>query len=90
MYPFEQQADNDLIKIRKQYPELRMTGGFDKNTLFKGREYIDRELEKMEFLIKKGGYIPYADHLIPPNSSWENFKYYRDRLNEVIYSTRVL
>ena len=52
--------------------------------------YIDRELEKMEFLIKKGGYIPYADHLIPPNSTWENFKYYRDRLNEIIYSTRVL
>ncbi len=90
MYPFEQQADNDLIKIRKQYPELRMTGGFDKNTLYKGSEYIDRELEKMEFLIKKGGYIPYADHLIPPNSTWENFKYYRDRLNEIICSTRVL
>ena len=90
MYPFEQQANNDLIKIRKRYPELRMTGGFDKNTLYKGREYIDKELEKMEFLIKKGGYIPYADHLIPPNSSWKNFKYYRDKLNEIIYSTRVL
>ncbi|MBM3709843.1 MAG: hypothetical protein FJW61_05425, partial [Actinobacteria bacterium] len=90
MLPFEQQAGNDLINIRKEYPNLIMFGGFDKNTLHKGKEFIDKELEKMNLLISKGGYIPFVDHDIPPNSSWENFKYYRNRLNEIIYSTKVL
>jgi len=89
IYPFEQQADNDLIEYRKKYPKLRMLGGFDKNSLYKGKEYIDKELEKMPWLIKKGGYIPYCDHSVPPNASFENFKYYREKLEKIIYSTKV-
>jgi len=89
MYPFEQQAGNDIIKLRKQYPDLIMSGGFDKNTLYKGKAAIDKELEKMRWMISKGGFIPYADHLVPPNSTWENFKYYREKLREIIYSTKI-
>lgn len=90
LYPFERQAGNDLVAIRKKYPGLAMMGGFDKNTLFKGKEDIDKEFETMEWLISGGGYIPYCDHLIPPNSSWENFKYYRENLNRIIDNTGVL
>lgn len=90
MYPFEQQAGNDLIEIRKKFPNLRMLGGFNKNVIYEGKKAIDKELEKMSFLISKGGYIPCADHNIPPNCSWENFKYYRKRLKEIIYSIKVL
>jgi hypothetical protein len=90
MYPFERQAKNDLLKIREKYPDLLMWGGFDKNTLYKGKEHIDKELEMIKELIKKGGYIPFADHLIPPNSSWENFKYYREKLDYIIDHTKVL
>ena len=90
MYPFEQQAGNDLVAIREKYPEFVMLGGFDKNVLSESREDIDNELKKMKHLIGKGGYIPCADHLVPPNSTWENFKYYREKLREIIYSTKVL
>ena len=90
IYPFEQQAGNDLIAIREKYPKLGMIGGFDKNTLYKGKGYIDRELEKISFLISKGGYIPCADHLVPPNCSWEDFKYYRHKLKTIIDETEVL
>lgn len=90
MYPFEQQATNDLIEIRKKYPELVMLGGFDKNTLLKDKAAIDRELEKMGWMINAGGYIPFADHLIPPNSPWENFRYYREKLKEIIFNNAVL
>ena len=88
--PFERQAGNDLILYRKKYPELVMMGGFDKNTLFKGKDYIDEELKLMTEMIKMGGFIPHADHWIPHNASWENFKYYRNKLNEIIDSTEVL
>ena len=90
IYPFERQAGNDLIAIRKNYPKLRILGSFDKNSLYKGKEYIDKELDTISWLIKQGGYIPFADHAIPPNSSWENFKYYRNKLNDIIYLTKVL
>jgi hypothetical protein len=30
------------------------------------------------------GYIPGADHLIPPNVSWENWKYYCEELKTII------
>jgi hypothetical protein len=89
MLPFERQAGNDIIKYRKLYPELRIMGGFDKNTLFKGKDAIDKELEKEEWLITQGGYVPYADHSVPPNASWENFKYYRNKLNKIIENTKV-
>lgn len=48
LYPFERQAGNDLAAYRKKYPGVAMVGGFDKNTLFKGKEDIDKELEKMD------------------------------------------
>jgi hypothetical protein len=90
LFPFEQQADNNLLNLRVKYPDLRMLGGIDKNILYKGKEYIDKELEKVSGLIKSGGYIPFCDHLIPPNSSWQNFKYYRNELNRIIDHNEVL
>lgn len=89
MYPFEQQAGNDLIEYRKKYPELVICGGFDKNALYKGKDAIDKELEKIKYLISRGGYIPYGDHFIPPNASWDNFKYYREKLNHIIDNTEI-
>ncbi|MCL4378434.1 MAG: hypothetical protein M1409_08685 [Actinobacteria bacterium] len=88
MLPFERQAKNDLIEIRKKYPKLNIFGGFDKNVLTKGRKEIDDELLIVKEMIKMGGYIPYCDHLVPPNVSWKNYKYFRDRLIEIINSTR--
>ena len=90
LFPFEQQADNDLIKFRKKFPELRMFGGIDKKILSRDKISIDKELEKISFLIGKGGYIPSIDHNVSPDSSWENFKYYRNRLNEIIDSKKIL
>jgi len=90
MCPLERQASNNLVEIRKKYTKLGMLGGFDKNSLYKGKQYIDNELENMSWLISQGGYTPFADHAIPPNSSWENFKYYRSNLNNIIQVTRLI
>jgi hypothetical protein len=89
MLPFEKQADNDLIKIRKEYPALQMAGGFNKNVLARGRPEIDRELEETKYMIQLGGYIPYCDHLVPPNVPWDNYCYFRNELIRIIQSTRV-
>lgn len=85
IYPFEVNADMDVVEVRKQFPTLQIQGGMDKMEVAKGKKECDAELEKkLPFMLKKGGFIPYMDHLVPPEVSWEMFCYYRDRVNDYI------
>jgi hypothetical protein len=85
VYPFEVNANMDVVAVRKAFPTLQMMGGLDKVQLAGGKDAIDRELEaKVPFMLKHGGYIPHVDHHTPPDVSWENFIYYRRKLNEMI------
>ena len=80
-YPFEIASGMDPIKLRKKYGKnLIIIGGIDKRMLSKGKNEIDREVEKVKELIKDGGYLVNCDHHIPPDVSYENIKYF---LNEV-------
>jgi uroporphyrinogen-III decarboxylase len=83
MYPFECQAGMDIVKVRQQYPDLLIQGGLDKTRVAEGKAAIDAELEaKLPFLLSQGGYIPFCDHMVPPEVSWEDFRYYRQRVKE--------
>lgn len=84
LWPFERQAGNDLLEYRRKYPKLGMMCGFDKTAMAKSKPAIDKEMEMVAEMLKYGGYIPSPDHLIPPDISWENFKYYCHRLKQVI------
>jgi uroporphyrinogen decarboxylase len=85
MYPFEVKAGMDVIEVRKAYPKLQMLGGISKASLISGKNEIDAELnQKIPWMLEQGGYIPYMDHLVPPEVSWDNFKYYRRKLNQLI------
>jgi len=86
MYPFERAARNDMLRIRKDYPDFQLMGGIDKRILFKDstRERIDRELAIVEEMLGKGRYIPHIDHFVSQDCTWDNFTYYRKRLNEMI------
>jgi uroporphyrinogen decarboxylase len=84
-YPFEVMAGMDVVAVRKEYPRLHIQGGLDKTKLAAGTAAIDAELEaKLPYMLSRGGYIPYCDHLVPPDVSWENFSYYRMRLREYV------
>jgi len=84
LYPFEVQAGMDVRAIRAGYPGLQMLGGIDKKQLARGEEAIDDELERsVSGLVSKGGFIPMGDHQIPPDVSWKNYLYYRQRLAEI-------
>lgn len=84
MYPFEVHAGMDVLKVRRDFPQLACTGGIDKLAISCGREKIDELLAHVRETLKLGGYIPHGDHLIPPEVDFENFRYYRTRLNEII------
>ncbi len=86
MYPMERAAGNDLERIREAFPDFQIMGGFDKRVLFKDstKERIDEELDIVRRMLRKGRYIPHVDHFVSPDCTWENFTYYRNRLNEII------
>jgi uroporphyrinogen decarboxylase len=89
IFPFEVQAGNDIVSIRRMYPHLQIIGGINKMEIAKGKEAIEKELDsKIPFMLRSGGYIPHLDHLVPPEVSFRNFVYYRTRLRELILENR--
>jgi hypothetical protein len=84
MYPFEVQSHMDVAAIRQKYPRLGLQGGIDKKAVAAGKDAIDRELEARLPVILSNGYIPHIDHGIPPDVSWENFCYYRRKLDSML------
>ena len=84
LYPLEVNCGMDVAAVRRQYPRLRMQGGIDKQALAAGKNAIDKELEKRVPVILQGGYIPHVDHGVPPDVSWENFCYYRHKLDSML------
>ena len=84
LYPFEVQAGMDVVQVREAYPQLQILGGINKRELAAGPERIDGELERrIPPMIPRGGYIPMADHQVPPDVSWENYLHYRRKLAEL-------
>jgi len=84
LYPFEVAAGMDMVEVRRAFPKLGIIGGIDKRALMQSKEAIDHELEaKVPFMLKSGGYIPHIDHAVSPETSFENLKYYRWKLEEI-------
>ena len=87
-FPFEVQAGNDILKYRKLYPKLGIVGGLDKRALAGTKADIDKEIKKSEEMLKSGYYVPGFDHLIPPDVSWDNFRYAAAKMKEVCYKAK--
>ena len=68
MYPFERAAGNDLMRIRKNFPEFRIIGGIDKRVLFEdsGTSRIDTELQIVtRNALSRKIYTPYRSFCLP-------------------------
>ena len=86
LLPFEGNAGMDVEVVAEMYPDLCMMGGIDKMFLInhehdKLEEVLTKKIPKV---LKRGKYVPFIDHLVPPETSWEEFKAYRTKLNEII------
>lgn len=81
--PFEVASGCDVVRTGRDYPELLISGGFDKRIMAAGKEAIDREIERiMPIMYRRGGYIPTCDHGVPEEVSFENYMHYRKRMLE--------
>jgi uroporphyrinogen decarboxylase len=75
MYPCEVGTwGGDPISFRKEYgKDLLIMGGFDKHIIMKGKKDIESEVYRLLPLVEEGGYIPFPDHRVPPDVSYENY-----------------
>ena len=81
LYPFEVTGKCDIVEVRRAFPRFQILGGLDKRQIAAGKAAIDEELErKVPYVFKSGGFVPFMDHSVPPDVSWEDFCYYRRRL----------
>jgi uroporphyrinogen decarboxylase len=81
--PFEAASGCDVIRTAREYPDLLISGGFDKRILAKDKDAIGREIDRiMPVMKKRGAYIPTCDHGVPEEVNFENYRYYRSRMKE--------
>jgi hypothetical protein len=75
----------DFKSIRKEFGQpLRLIGGIDLDVLRQGKKAIREEFEeRVAPLIADGGYIPLADGRVREDIPFENYRYYRQLLEDV-------
>ena len=79
LWPIERAANIGPVELRRRFgKDLRLWGGVDKRVLPRGPAAIRAHLRELIPLIEEGGYIPTIDHTVPPDVSWDNFRYYMD------------
>jgi len=85
MFPVEIGAwQADPMAMRKRYGKaLRVYGGINKLEIAKGRAAIDAEIKRRLPLMRDGGCVPLPDHLVIPETSLDNYRYYLDRIRSL-------
>ena len=82
--PMDVNAGMDIVAVRKQFPELKFIGGFNKLLIQEGKEAIDAEFARILPVVRGGGYIVGNDHQVPPSAPLELYQYYIERLKDVM------
>jgi len=79
IWPIERASGVSPQVWRKHFGKgLRLWGGVDKRILAQGPQAIRTHLREFIPLIEEGGFIPTIDHTVPPDISWDHFRYYMD------------
>ena len=67
----------DPVKYRREYgKDLLLMGGFDKHILQQSKSAIEKEIIRLAPLVEEGGFIPFPDHRVPPDVTYENYLFY--------------
>lgn len=80
--PLERQAGVDVSRLRKNHPDFKIIGAYDKMVMKHGEQAMRDEFERILPVMKMGGYIPSVDHQTPPDVSLENYHIYVKLLKE--------
>ncbi len=76
----------DYLDIRREFGnELSLIAGIDLDTLLGDKNSIKSEMERVvPPLLEQGGYVPLLDGRVREYTPYENYKYYRELLGEMV------
>jgi uroporphyrinogen decarboxylase len=75
--PVEAAALNDIGVLRRRFGrQIAYRGGVDKRAMARGRSAVEVELQRLEPVVRDGGFIPGCDHAVPPDVSWPDYVSY--------------
>lgn len=75
--PIEVAAGNDIVAMRKTYGKhIAFNGGFDKREMARGGVHLEREMERLQPVIRGGGYICGCDHGVPADVPWAHYVHF--------------
>jgi len=80
--PLERMAGVDVNQLRRDHPQLRMIGAFDKTVMHRGEARIRQEFQRLLPVMRSGGYIASVDHQTPPEVSLQDYQLYLRLLRE--------
>ena len=86
VYPCEIAASAYPLELRAKCPRAALMGGMDKRRIASGPEGTDAELKRIEPLVAAGGYIPFLDHWVPLDVSYDAYRYYLDARRQLCAS----
>ena len=81
-WPCEAFCDMHAVELNKEFgTDMAFAGNIGIREVAAGRESIDHEIEtKVKPLMETGGFIPTLDDQTPPEISWDDYRYYIERL----------
>ncbi len=83
-HPCEIAAGSDPFVLRRIAPGCTLMGGMDKRLIAGGREGIEAECRRVAPLVRRGAFLPMLDHFVPPDVSWDDYRWYVDRRRELL------
>ena len=83
-HPCEIAAGSDPNRLREVCSRAALMGGMDKRAIAAGRKGVDAELRRIAPVLKQGAFIPFLDHFVPPDVSYDIYRYYVDRRREAL------
>lgn len=82
--PIEVAAGNDINAFRAAFGRrIAYRQGVDKRCIAKGGTVIEKELARLEPVVRDGGFVPGCDHGVPADISWPDFVRYSRLLAEM-------
>lgn len=80
--PLERMAGVDVNQLKRDHPQLRMLGAYDKTTMHLGEERIRQEFERLMPAMSQGGFLISVDHQTPPEVSLDDYRLWLGLLRE--------
>lgn len=83
-WPLEAMAGEDALVLRQSFGHRLLLGGnISKEAVIAGPEAIDREIERLMPVIRKGGFLPALDDMASPDMPFAHYRHLIEQLQQI-------